>query len=273
MIRVVALVLALLLPSQLWAAAVTLNANGTLLAQTTAAASPLNSTSLTIAAGSDIYLVCGVGSRDGTLPGVAMTWNGVAMTLLNSQTEPTWSNTAYIFGLASPATGNQTASLSWTGGSNQRVSYRCTAFNNVGSISGTLTNSNGNSADPQGNITTVSGDATYSVNTNSGSVTAVTHTELWADSNLSSAQYNLSTTTSDTHQYTMTAAVWAIAGVRLVQTGAAVSGCRLLQNGIDRRLLQNGVDGRILQGGGSCGLGGGGGGGVVPAMMMLGVGS
>ncbi len=174
--------IALLLPSQLWAAAITHNANG-------------------------------------TLPGVAMTWNGVSMTLLNSQTEPTWSNTAYIFGLASPATGNQTASLSWTGGSTQRVSFRCTAFNNVGSVSGTLTNGNGNSANSQGNITTASGDATYSVNTNSGSVTAVSHTQMWADSNLSSAQYNLSTTSSDTHQYTHTSTQWAIAGIRLLQTG------------------------------------------------------
>lgn len=217
--KFVLLLLSLLVPSQLWAAAITHNANGTLFAQTTNAASPFNSTSLTIAAGSDIYLVCGVGSRNGTLPGVAMTWNGVSMTLLNSQTEPTWSNTAYIFGLASPATGNQTASLSWTGGSTQRVSFRCTAFNNVGSVSGTLTNGNGNSANPQGNITTASGDATYSVNTNSGSVTAVSHTQMWADSNLSSAQYNLSTTSSDTHQYTHTSTQWAIAGIRLLQTG------------------------------------------------------
>lgn len=211
---------AALLPVPAWSAAITHNASGTLFAQTTNAASPFNSTSLTIAAGSDIYLICGVGSRNGTLPGVAMTWNGVSMTLLNSQTEPTWNNTAYIFGLANPATGNQTASLSWTGGSSQRVSYRCTAYNNVGSVSGTLTNGTGNSANSQGNITTASGDATYSVNTNSGSVTAVSHTQLWADSNLSSAQYNLSATTSDTHQYTHTSTVWAIAGVRLLQTGS-----------------------------------------------------
>lgn len=218
----------LLLPSLGWAAAITHNASGTLFAQTVAAASPFNSTTLTIAAGSDRYLVCGVASRDGTLPGVAMSWNSVSMTLLNSQTEPTWGNTAYIFGLANPDTGNQTVSLSWTGGSNERVSYRCTAFDNVGSVAGTLTNGNGNSANSQGNIATANGDATFSLCVLTASVSAVTHTELWRDSNQSSAQRNLSTTTSDTHQYTHISDNWAIAGIRLVQTGGGGSSVRSL---------------------------------------------
>jgi hypothetical protein len=210
----------LLLPSFGWAAAITHNANNvTTFAQTTNAASPFNDTDLTIAAGSDRYLICGVGSRNGALPGVAMTWNSVSMTLLNSQEETNSGNFVYIFGLANPDTGNHTNSLSWTGGTTQRGTYRCTCFNNVGSVSGTLTNLSGTSANSQGNITTASGDATYSVNGNSGSVSAVSHTQMWTDSNLSHAQYNLSTTSSDTHQFTHTSTQWAIAGVRLLQTG------------------------------------------------------
>lgn len=205
-------------------AAVTLNATGTAQLYATNTASPLTDTSLTIAAGSDRYLVVCLASRNGTLPGLSVTWNSVSLTVLNSQTEATWGNTVYILGLAAPATGNQTLSVSWTGGASQRVAFRSVCLNNVGSVSGTLTNGSGNSANAQGNITTVSGDATVSVHAATAAVTAVTHTSLWTSSVQSSSQYNLSTTTADTHQYTHTSDNWALAGVRLLQTGAGGSG-------------------------------------------------
>jgi hypothetical protein len=51
----------------------------------------------------------------------------------------------------------------------------------------------------------------------------------------------------------------AVMGVTLIaSTGAAVTGCRLLQNGTDKRLVQTGgTDGRLLQGGGACNIVGG----------------
>lgn len=198
---------------------ITVNASGTTQIYSVNTPSPLNDTSLTIAAGNDRYLIVGLGSRNGSLSGLAITWNGVALTQLNIQQEPTWLNTAYIFGLAAPATGNQTLTVSWTGGSSERITFRALCLNNVSAVSGTLTNGNGNSANSQGNIATAIGDATVSVNTNSGSVAAVSHTQLWADSNLSTAQYNLSTGSLDAHQYTHASTQWAIAGIRLLQTG------------------------------------------------------
>ncbi len=69
---------------------------------------------------------------------------------------------------------------------------------------------------------------------------------------------------------TGTSVTWGVYTAGFKEAATVMSGCRLLQNGTDKRLLQNGSDGRILQGGGDCELGGGAA--VVPVRMLMGVG-
>jgi hypothetical protein len=82
---------------------------------------------------------------------------------------------------------------------------------------------------------------------------------------VSSGTYNTSITVTGSPTNTGN---WVMA---YYEVPPVISGCRLLQNGTDKRLTQNGTDGRILQGGGDCELGGGGPA-VVPVRMMIGVG-
>lgn len=226
------LTLCLPVPMTAIAASVTLNATGTTQVYSSATPSPVSDTSLTVASGSDRYLFVALSSRDGDMPSLAITWNGVSMSLLNSQVQDTWTEYCYVYGLAAPATGNNTMQVSWTGGGSFRFTYRAVTLDNVSSISGSLTNGSGNSANPQGNITTASGDATVSCLTMTGSVSAVSHTLLFTDSNHGAAQYNLSSSSSDTHQYTMTSSNWGLAGVRALQTGAAAATPRGLLLGV-----------------------------------------
>ncbi len=207
------------------------NATGTLQNNITVVASPQNDTSLTIAAGSDRYLLAVVVVRDTAMPGIAMTWNGVAVTLLNSQKQDTWDEWVYIFGLSAPDTGNQTAVLSWTGGGTFRYASRLLCLNNVSGVSGTLINNSGASADPTQNIATAPGDATLTAWTHSGTTTAGSwpgagYTSLMQDAGHGSIKYTLSTSSNDAHQfaYDEASANWGVAGIRLLKTGGGGGG-------------------------------------------------
>lgn len=211
--------------------AISLNATGTTQNNVSAVSSPRNDTSLTVASGSNRYLIAVIAVRDNPMPDVAMTWNSVSMTLINSQQQDTWSEWIYIFGLASPDTGNQTAALSWTGGGTRRYASRLVCFNNVSSLSGTLTNASGTSADPTQNITTASGDMTLAGWTHSGTTTGASwpgagFTSLFSDAGHGSIKYALSTSTTDAHQfaYDEGSTNWGVAGIRLLQTSAGGNG-------------------------------------------------
>lgn len=79
-------------------------------------ASPYNGFSMT-PGGTANALVIGVvfdNAFGAAVTGVGVTWNSVAMTLITN-TNKTAGASIYLFGLLSPATGNHSASVTWTG--------------------------------------------------------------------------------------------------------------------------------------------------------------
>lgn len=117
-----------------------------------------------VGANSNRVLIGYVAFRGITSSAVAMTWNGVSMTAISgaSLTAVAGSMDLYLFGLIAPATGAQTLSVSWTGGSSAPVvlgaislynADQTTGWQNGGtdtntgtSVSGTVSSANGNMA-------------------------------------------------------------------------------------------------------------------------------
>jgi hypothetical protein len=168
----------------------------------------------TVGSNSNRVLIGYIAFRGITSSAVAMTWNSVSMTLIGSS-----SNTAggqydvYFFGLIAPATGNQTLSGSWTGGSSVvamgAVSVydadQSTGWQNFGSDSGTgspassvVTSANGNMA------------IAAHVNDNGASTAIANGTSAWSEGALDgnyAMGYQVSSGSSTTVGWTFTGAV------------------------------------------------------------------
>lgn len=178
--------------------------------------------------------------------------------------------------------GSKTITVNWTGAVNSYVWLQELHDGSNGGIAldGFCNASNAASADPTCNVTTGSAnsailgaleshDADPTVGAN---YTQLNETAFYS---WEASEYDLDAGAAGTYAANWTAASgrWSIAAAGFKAAGSSsISGCRLLQNGTDKRLLQNGTTGRILQAGGDCGLGGGPPA-VVPVRMLLGVGS
>lgn len=113
-------------------------------------ASPITNATLTIGgAATALVAYASIGTTSGTQPTIsAMTWNGVAMTLLGSKVASDALNSLYVFGLANPATGNHTLSATISGSTaNSDIYLDCASF------TGTETSSTA-ACFPSGNVLT-----------------------------------------------------------------------------------------------------------------------
>jgi hypothetical protein len=278
------LLIALLWASPSWGA-VAADYSGTNYAENDAYAASLSLTTMTVGSGAERALYCAL-VVDQPISSPAITWNSVSMTQIASATDSA-SIWVYLFRLVNPASGNQTAAATWT--TNSPSNLGCIAFSGVNQttpeVSGDTTTATGSSTAPStGAVTSTSNDATLGVagaeDTGAASIaftTPETQTASWRDTTSTTNETAGAGTyalggTSNTHSFTLTESqTWAAIGIHIKGSIPTIVGCRLLQNGTDKRLLQNGTDGRIFQGGGDCELGGGPPA-VVPVRMLMGVG-
>jgi hypothetical protein len=147
-------------------AAVTLNATATAVCSGSAiaGATGLSCSTLTVAAGTNIALVCALNFSLPTVTGVAVTWNaGQSMTQIVAGTQTSVGD-AQLWGLVAPATGANAAKATWTGTSDLII--YCEAWNGVNQTGGATTFPNSTSASNAGStpatltITSAAGDAT-----------------------------------------------------------------------------------------------------------------
>lgn len=100
--------------------AVAFDAQGSSVATANSPSSPFTSTNMTVGASATCLIVLvnvGTTSTSGTLIAVTgVTWNGVSMTLIGSKAESDGTAVTSAYGLCSPASGNQTISVSFSGG-------------------------------------------------------------------------------------------------------------------------------------------------------------
>lgn len=110
--------------------AVAFDAKATTVTSQTTQSSPITNTTLTV--GASGTLVIGVFSSEiGTSLAIptAMTWNGVAMTLVSNKAASDGSTNVYVYAIVSPATGAHTLSCTYTtGGAGGTVDLDCFSF-------------------------------------------------------------------------------------------------------------------------------------------------
>jgi hypothetical protein len=142
----------------------------------------------TVSANSNRVLIACIAFRTGDPTGVAITWNGVAMTAIGSEVEIAGGQgSVYLFGLIAPDTGNQTISASWTGGT-QTVALgavslynadQSTGWQNAGSDTGTGTSALSTVTSANGNMGVVG-----HVNDNASGMSIAQGTSAWIETDL-----------------------------------------------------------------------------------------
>ena len=140
--------------------------------------SPQTISNMTVGASATL-LIASFCAANTTAPGIpsAMTWNGVAMTLIGNKTQSDGLANTYVYGLVNPATGNHSLVVTYTNGTGGNIGIYIDAW----SFSGTDTSSLANAvpaanvltdaSTPTGtaypttafSVTTVSGDAACAV--------------------------------------------------------------------------------------------------------------
>lgn len=121
----------------------------------------LNCTNMTIAAGTNLALICTLATGVPAPTAPTMTWNGVSMTLIGYYNPANTVSVAF-FGLVAPATGNHTAAASWTTSTSNATIF-CITFQNVNQSGGAtsfanFTGANGTSAAPSVTVASQTGD-------------------------------------------------------------------------------------------------------------------
>jgi hypothetical protein len=111
---------------------------GTELYHASSGSTNFNYTGLTITAAlTNPALICTIFRADGSNDveaGIAVTWNGVSMTLLKKQDASFPQQSAFIFGLRNPASGNKTLNVSATNTAADNF-VNCVSFSNVNQAS------------------------------------------------------------------------------------------------------------------------------------------
>jgi len=166
--------------------------------------SSVSTAGMTIGGSANLLVVCfslqDVGSA---CSGLSATWNGVSMTagpLL--KTIAGNGDTAAIFYLINPATGNQTLAGSWTGSGDLYLG--CASFIGVDTTTPIVTADNQTSA-TNVTIPTANGDATVSCSVRDANDPTVSFTKFYGAQDLNpggAGQYKLSTGSSDAHTFT-----------------------------------------------------------------------
>lgn len=172
------------------------------------------STSGTVGSNSNRALFAIVAFRSTGYTVTAVTWNGVAMTQIGSKLAA-GGGEINLFGLINPATGNQTLSATWTGGSATvtlgAVSLynvnQTTAWQNNGTDTGTGTSASSTVTSANGNAVVVG-----HLNDNATTTGITTGNSNWIETALDgnyAQAYNLSTTGSTVVAWTLgTSVAW-----------------------------------------------------------------
>lgn len=173
-----------------------------------------------VGANSDRILI-GVLSTQGNHTAAAMTWGGVSMTQIG--TTVTIGLCTSMFGLIAPATGAQTLSASWSGGSRDTClgaisvydADQSTGWQNNGTNTAT-------SVSPSGTVTTAADNMVIAFvsDDNSSSATITSGTEAWQERALNGnhlAGYKPSTGSSETISWTLgTSVAWLLFKVDVI---------------------------------------------------------
>ena len=173
---------------------VALDANASSVATSAANITTITNSNLTVGSGSNRCLVAqfiSYNSSNSTISGLAMTWNGTAMTQIGTTTVFDGTNvlSVYLFGLVNPASGNNSAVATWTNNSNN-TALNVTSFTGCNQTGGTTTFAHFNSqsevnfSDPVSlPVVSPSGNLAIDVAVSSGGLSAPTQTQLFSDIN------------------------------------------------------------------------------------------
>jgi hypothetical protein len=166
---------------------VTVDVVGTATGQGGIASTNQNLTPITISAGlTNPGLVCFAlrahASVD-VLAGLAMTWNGVSMTLIKSQNSGSINNGVAIFGLRNPTSGSHILNVSATNAATDGF-LNCVSFSNVNQTSDAVAfpNPTGNTGVASVNVTSASGHIAVGVFDNLTTIGTVIGTVVLSDS-------------------------------------------------------------------------------------------
>lgn len=180
-------------------------------------ASNAGDTTGTVGSGSNRFLVGYVVFRGITATGVSMTWNGVSMTQIDTTTYNAAVYSLFTFGLVAPTTGNQTLSVSWTGGASDVALGAVSLYNvNQGGVGSGSTQNTGNDTgtgtSASSTVTSANGNAVVVAhsNNNASSTTQNQGTQAWKEEDLngnSAMAYKLSTGSSETVSWTLGSSV------------------------------------------------------------------
>lgn len=166
---------------------------------------------------------------------VTMTWAGTSMTQIGSQesTGGTGTECVIMFGLKDPATGNQTLSVSWTGGGAPNVALGAVSvFNADTSLTPPWQNFTSNratsTAPTTGNINTANGNMVVGghSNDNASSTTINVGTSAWIETALDgnyAEAYNPSSGATQSVSWTLgNSKAWVCVGVDVIAPSASV---------------------------------------------------
>jgi len=222
-------------------AQVTLNANTSAACQATAATS-VNCSNLTIAAGANIALVCSI---TWAVPVTAITlkWDNAGtpqtMALItNASVSGAGFGMGQLYGLVAPHTGALQLNAAWTTAT--AVYVGCTAYNGVDQTGGTTTFPNGASATgtsttPTINITSAVNDMVHGVHTDLTNMSSCNQTQTWLDTALT--HDSCSNRAAGAASVTLSANIgssvgWGTAGASIHAAAGAAVVCRRLLMGV-----------------------------------------
>jgi hypothetical protein len=185
-----------------------------------------------VGANSNRCLIGYAGFRTITPTSIAMTWAGTSMTQIGT-TLSDGTDSIALFGLIAPATGAQTLSVSWTGGTSNPVVLGAVSLFNCDQTTGWQNNTSatGTGTSASITITTTSGDMAIAghVNNNATGTSIATGTSDWTETafNGNYAQaHNAASGASTAVAWTLGSSVaWANIGVDVMQFSSGGSTC------------------------------------------------
>ena len=159
----------------------------------------------TVAANANRVMICMVQFRAASSVTATPSWNGVAMTAINSINSDATSDYVGLWGLKNPASGNQSLSLTFTG-TITNFSLGAICFDNADQVTGWVDRgwTTGTSTGVTSTISTGAGNAVlhFIANNNSaGAITTSPGTQIYTDTAFQGnaiAAYKLSTSSSET---------------------------------------------------------------------------
>jgi len=183
------------------------------------AVTTLTSVSFVITSAANSVAVLGLVHDFNGATGITSICGGVSGALVaGTDTASTWTSRSLIHLVKVPASGSQTASMSWTPAKTASLGAMTASGVNQGTPTNTATVATGTSATPSITLATAAGDLTFAIVMVQNLVSAPTQTQLWIDSTDTGGggSRGPGTGSSDIHSWTQTSGNWGMSGVNLV---------------------------------------------------------